>query len=102
MPRGDRTGPNGMGPMTGRGAGYCSGYDRPGFANPVNRCLFGYGRQYRRGYGRFADYNPQPYSQPIPYEPVEEEKLIESNIQALGRQLDSLQKRLDEIRKAKK
>lgn len=99
MPRGDRTGPNGMGPMTGRGAGYCTGYDRPGFANPVNRQL-GYGMQYRRGYGRFADY-PQPYSQPIPHEPVEEEKLIESNIQALGRQLENLQKRLDEIRKEK-
>ena len=23
MPRGDRTGPTGFGPMTGRGAGYC-------------------------------------------------------------------------------
>lgn len=26
MPRGDGTGPMGMGPMTGRGAGYCTGY----------------------------------------------------------------------------
>lgn len=26
MPRGDRTGPMGMGPMTGRGAGYCGGF----------------------------------------------------------------------------
>ncbi|MCD6382905.1 MAG: DUF5320 domain-containing protein, partial [Thermoplasmata archaeon] len=25
MPWGDGTGPMGMGPMTGRGAGYCSG-----------------------------------------------------------------------------
>ncbi|NLG67487.1 MAG: DUF5320 domain-containing protein, partial [Actinobacteria bacterium] len=25
MPRGDGTGPEGMGPMTGRGAGYCAG-----------------------------------------------------------------------------
>jgi len=35
MPRGDGTGPAGMGPMTGRGAGYCAGYHVPGFANPV-------------------------------------------------------------------
>ena len=35
MPRGDGTGPAGMGPMTGRGAGYCAGYGHPGFANPV-------------------------------------------------------------------
>ena len=33
MPRGDRTGPAGMGPMSGRGAGYCAGYARLGFAN---------------------------------------------------------------------
>jgi hypothetical protein len=35
MPRGDRTGPAGMGPMTGRGAGYCAGYGVPGYANPM-------------------------------------------------------------------
>ena len=29
MPGGDRTGPMGMGPMTGRGAGYCGGAARP-------------------------------------------------------------------------
>lgn len=29
MPGGDRTGPLGRGPMTGRGAGYCSGFDMP-------------------------------------------------------------------------
>ena len=34
MPRGDRTGPAGMGPMTGRAAGYCAGYNMPGFMNP--------------------------------------------------------------------
>jgi len=26
MPRGDRTGPDGRGPMTGRGMGYCVSY----------------------------------------------------------------------------
>jgi len=34
MPRGDRTGPWGAGPMTGRAAGYCAGYPVPGFMNP--------------------------------------------------------------------
>ena len=28
MPGGDRTGPLGMGPMTGRGLGYCTGFTR--------------------------------------------------------------------------
>ncbi|NIW15542.1 MAG: hypothetical protein GWN31_16790, partial [Candidatus Thorarchaeota archaeon] len=33
MPRGDRTGPWGLGPRTGRAAGYCAGYPVPGFMN---------------------------------------------------------------------
>jgi hypothetical protein len=35
MPAGDGTGPMGMGPMTGRAAGYCGGYGEPGYANPI-------------------------------------------------------------------
>jgi hypothetical protein len=31
MPAGDRTGPMGMGPMTGRGMGYCGGYETLGW-----------------------------------------------------------------------
>lgn len=32
MPRGNGSGPNGNGSMTGRRLGYCAGYDLPGFA----------------------------------------------------------------------
>lgn len=46
MPAGDGTGPAGMGPMTGRGAGYCAGYGAPGYANPVP------GRGFGMGWGR--------------------------------------------------
>lgn len=49
MPFGDRTGPLGAGPGTGRGAGFCSGRDGPGSVQP------GVGRGYRgrgRGAGR--------------------------------------------------
>ena len=35
MPRGDGSGPMGMGPRTGRAAGYCAGYTVPGFMNPT-------------------------------------------------------------------
>jgi hypothetical protein len=54
MPFGDRTGPGSMGPMTGRGAGYCAGFGQPGFANPVSgRRWFGFGcRGWGRGRGR--------------------------------------------------
>ncbi len=43
MPRGDGTGPAGMGPMTGRAAGYCAGYPAPGYMNPAP---VGYGAPY--------------------------------------------------------
>ncbi|MBN1917688.1 MAG: DUF5320 domain-containing protein [Verrucomicrobia bacterium] len=49
MPGGDRTGPMGMGPMTGRAAGYCAGYPVPGFMNPVGGRGFGGGGG--RGFG---------------------------------------------------
>ncbi len=54
MPFGDGTGPNGLGPMTGRGAGYCAGYGMPGYANPIpGRGYFGGGRGFfGRGGGR--------------------------------------------------
>ncbi len=41
MPWGDRTGPMGYGPMTGRGAGLCTGYPTPGYMNP------GFGGRFR-------------------------------------------------------
>lgn len=51
MPFGDGTGPRGMGPMTGRAAGYCAGSGRPGFTNLVpGRRWSGSGRG--RGAGR--------------------------------------------------
>ena len=63
MPFGDGTGPGGMGPMTGRGAGYCTGYGQPGRFNAVPRGgagfgwrwpfgFFGFGRGRGRGSGR--------------------------------------------------
>jgi len=46
MPGGDGTGPGGLGPMTGRAAGFCAGYPVPGYANPIG------GRGYGMGWGR--------------------------------------------------
>ena len=37
MPRGDKTGPEGKGPKTGRGLGYCSGSDKPGYESDQPR-----------------------------------------------------------------
>ena len=45
MPGGDRRGPGGFGPMTGRAAGYCAGYPSAGYMNPMP----GYGYRGRGG-----------------------------------------------------
>jgi len=51
MPGGDGTGPAGLGPMTGRAAGYCAGFGVPGYMNPIpGRGFWGWGRG--RGGGR--------------------------------------------------
>jgi len=43
----------GMGPMTGRGLGYCAGYGAPGYASPLPGRGFGMGWGRGRG-GRWA------------------------------------------------
>ncbi|NMC20049.1 MAG: DUF5320 domain-containing protein [Thermogutta sp.] len=53
MPGGDRTGPLGLGPMTGRAAGYCAGFGIPGYVNsPYGRGFWGWGRGRGGGRGR--------------------------------------------------
>jgi len=58
MPFGDGTGPMGLGPMTGRAAGYCAGFPVPGFMKPIGgrlglgRGWFGRGRAFGPHYGR--------------------------------------------------
>ncbi|KPL06443.1 hypothetical protein AMJ86_08525 [bacterium SM23_57] len=51
MPGGDRTGPWGQGPRTGRALGFCAGYDRPGYMSPGWGRGFGGGRGWGRGFG---------------------------------------------------
>ena len=60
MPWGDGTGPMGLGPMTGRAAGYCAGYPVPGYMNPA----VGYGRP-----GLPGLYGGVPYGAPYGYAP---------------------------------
>jgi hypothetical protein len=49
MPRGDQTGPTGMGKMSGRGAGYCAGFGVQGRENNAH------GRRLVRGF--FGDHS---------------------------------------------
>ncbi|MBN2272929.1 MAG: DUF5320 domain-containing protein [Bacteroidales bacterium] len=55
MPQGDRSGPMGQGPRTGRAKGFCSGYDTPGYARGFGGGM-GRGFGYDRGMGRGRGY----------------------------------------------
>jgi len=50
MPFGDRTGPEGRGPRTGRGLGDCDEVDYPKDSIPTPRGDFGFGRGFGRGF----------------------------------------------------
>jgi hypothetical protein len=103
MPRGDRTGPWGAGPMTGRAAGYCAGYSVPGYVNPVygygrgwgRGRGRGFGRGYGRGFGRGRFVYPQPVvGQPAyqpGYQPVAQPQMPEQEIAALENYQKSLE-----------
>jgi len=128
MPFGDGTGPMGYGPMTGRGAGYCAGFNAPGFMNPWPRGGRGFGRGFRgRGFGRgfgwrrwgFAPvapaqpvWQPMPapvYAAPYPTQPtypqqpqptkVEEIQTLEEEAKAIEQEQKTLQEELSKIKK---
>jgi hypothetical protein len=117
MPRGDRTGPVGCGPMTGRGAGYCAGYGVPGYANPMGRGRFGRGgfggrgwrhRHYAAGmpgWARFQDMPPAfaPYppagAAPV-HEPVDDAAMLREQADYLREALADIEKRLSELESA--
>ena len=50
MPAGNRTGPTGMGPKSGRGMGHCAGFNSPGNVNPGTG-YWGFGRGASGGHG---------------------------------------------------
>ncbi len=67
MPWGDGTGPTGMGPMTGRGLGYCVGYGTPGFYSAPGRQAYGVGGGRGRAFaapGPSYGYGMSPWSGP--------------------------------------
>ena len=122
MPRGDRTGPAGMGPMTGRGIGYCAGYDAPGYASPAPGFGRGWGRgwwggglgwggggrgwrhrYYATGLPRWARYDYPPAWAYGPYGPAiteeQEVELLKGQSEALRREMEAITKRLEELEK---
>jgi len=121
MPRGDGTGPAGMGPMTGRAAGYCAGYPVPGYANPVGgRGYGGWGRGAGRGWGRRNQYYATGlpgfaqagyggpawggypgYGGPVPTASPEQELTdLKQQAEYFRTALDEIGKRIEEVEKA--
>ena len=102
MPRGDSTGPMGMGSMTGRSAGYCAGYNMPGYLNKAGGrgCGMGFGRRNNfGGSGRrnrfFAGgLSGRTWGSP---DPEKEKQALQSQVGFLQTKMDAIKKRIDEL-----
>ncbi len=121
MPRGDGTGPMGLGPMTGRAAGYCAAYSIPGYANPMpGRGSFGFGRGWfghsggrgwrhwywttgLPGWARAAYGYPAFGGGVYPYGPElgpkEEMDMLKSQAESLKEELGNIQRRMETLEK---
>jgi hypothetical protein len=125
MPRGDGTGPMGLGPMTGRAAGYCAGYSVPGYMNSIpGRGYFGRGggfvgrgggRGFRHwyyatglpgwarasmGYPAFGGWvNPALYPYGAEITPKQEADILRNQAEILKKELEDIQSRVETLEK---
>jgi hypothetical protein len=108
MPRGDGTGPAGMGPITGRGTGFCAGYPAPGYITFAGGrgfwgcgSGFGGGRGWRHwfratglpGWMR-AGAHGAPYQKP---DPELEKQALKNQAKVLQSELEFVKNRLSEV-----
>lgn len=121
MPFGDGTGPMGLGPMTGRGAGYCAGFPVPGYMNPYagwGRGWFGRGRGFRHWYWAtglpgwmrarmglpaFGGFIPPFAAYPFygqELTPEKEAEILRQQAKAIQEELKSIQERISILEKA--
>ena len=126
MPSGDRTGPRGFGSRTGRGLGYCAGYDSPGYTKGPGMGRSGAwgrgggwgrgrggirGRGYGYGRGWGWDYRSPAY---VPYSPLvppqistenqlsrlkQEKEYLEADLNSIKSAIDDISKKIIEIEK---
>jgi hypothetical protein len=114
MPRGDGTGPWGMGPMMGRMSGYCAGYGMPGHEYQMSRQGFrkgfGRGRGFLSGRGsgrRFMNradrfFSRMPYdSEDAVFSPTlsqeDEKQFLQNQAGVLKSRLNKIKQRLDRL-----
>jgi hypothetical protein len=120
MPGGDRTGPRGLGAMTGRGLGYCADYDTPGYAKGP---AMGVGRGRGRGGGGFRgrgfgygrglgwDYRTPVYSRYVPMIPPRvsqdnqltmlkhEKDYLEADLNTIKNAIEEISKKISNLEK---
>ncbi len=88
MPQGDRTGPSGQGPMTGRRRGFCAGFNIPGFMNS------GFGRGMGRGFGRGRGFERNFTTQPEVITEKQEKELLREELKTIEEEKKEIEKRL--------
>ena len=91
MPRGDRTGPNGNGPKTGRSLGYCVGNETEAYLENRSQGFgggYGHRRGLRQGFGRGYDQGRRNFTD------TSEKTLVQNEINIIKDQLLNLEERL--------
>ena len=94
MPRYDRTGPIGQGPLTGRGLGPCGRgiAFRRGFGSGFGR---GFGFR-RMAFTRYPAYDP--VVEPATLNKEEEKKILEAELKEIELEKEEIKKRLKELK----
>lgn len=109
MPKRDKTGPMGMGPMSGRGAGHCAGSAFPGYADRTRPAEgSGCGCGFRHGHHRrfFAAGSPgwgsfgHPGHMGADDAADDEEALLKYQAEVLENRLRQVKKRLSDLSEA--
>ena len=89
----DGKGPNGQGPMTGRGLGFCSGSNVPGYMNSgVGR---GMGRRFGRGFGfrqGFVQVQPQVITK------TQEKEMLKQELEAIKAEQTEIEAQLKKLK----
>ena len=107
MPFGNRTGPRGEGPLTGRGAGHCAGYAAPGYASWGPGRGVGYAGAWGRGRGHRHWYyatglpgwarGAGGYDTPAMPGVPSESQTLKGQAELLQSQLDLVNQRINEL-----
>ncbi len=104
MPSGDRTGPLGQGPLTGRGFGFCTGYRNNNIrvSRGSRRRFFATGIPGWKWFGYQGQFNTYGKGAPFQgageqYSAEEEKEILKAETEVLKNQLDRINERLNQL-----